>query len=112
MSKAKELLELLSENKFTKIRGDKFIDIWTSKPPNFKEIKTIALSSLPSNEVSKLQRFTDVEVYGKKVAQNDVAANLQFKMELPIVFILETSFGNILVSTEGYKYARDIVKIK
>ena len=102
MVKAKEITKLISE---------------LQDPVDTGEMERKAMSwdvmeVKKTPAIGKLPVFFDSGVYGKEIKVTDAPAHLKFKdKKLPQWFILKTKFGQFVVDTEGYDYARYVVKL-
>lgn len=69
-------------------------------------------STIKSSEVKRFPIFTDKEVYGEEIFSKSSPEIMDFTKNVPDWFVLKTQFGNFLIDTEGYNYARYVGRIK
>tara|TARA_Y100000310_G_scaffold219035_1_gene220414 strand:- start:199 stop:549 length:351 start_codon:yes stop_codon:yes gene_type:complete len=115
MNKAQELQKVLSEGKFFPFKAMRKMDIWARKATSFAALGSVGPSDLPPDEFKKLDTFQDKAIYGRPLTASDSPAATDFVQGgdlLPMVFILLTRFGKVLINTEGYDYARYAVMLE
>jgi hypothetical protein len=69
-------------------------------------------STIKSSEVKRFPVFTDKEVYREKILPKSSPEIMDFIKNMPQWFVLKTQFGDFLIDTEDYNYARYVGRIK
>jgi hypothetical protein len=69
-------------------------------------------TTITKMEVKRFPVFTDKEVYREKILPKSSPEMIDFSKSMPDWFVLKTSFGDFLIDTEGYDYARYVGRIK
>jgi hypothetical protein len=90
--------------------GSRFGDYldWERKPDSWGEVPLYDGGNLPTAEIDKLPHYDMEEVYGNL---KDATPYDSFQKAMPQYFTLSTYSGVFLVNTEGYDYARYIIKL-
>lgn len=63
-------------------------------------------------DIDQLPKVSPKELYGREITKDDSPVAMDFVKPQDQFFILQTKFGEFLIDTQGYDYARYIVKLK